>query len=340
MRRDGRKTPLLIAALCLLAIVLAFILPWLLPAATQGYWLSLATRALIFALAALSLDLVLGLGGMVSFGHAAFLGIGAYAAGIMVSLGHAMYVLLGAYAVAIPASHGITSGFTQLAIAISSTALLAAGVGAVSLRTTGIAFIMITLAFGQMAFFGAQALYAYGGDDGLTLPMRSTLAGHAWLKDRANFYHAVLAMLVLVYLGLRWLKASRFGQVLQAARENPVRVGSLGYDVTRVKLTAYVISGALCALAGFLLANQSQFVSPAFLSWQRSGELIFMVILGGAGSLHGAILGAIAFLMMEEWLSGLTENWKVIFGPLIILFVLLTRGGIVGLFSKLTGRTP
>jgi branched-chain amino acid transport system permease protein len=304
-------------------IALAIALPWLLPAATQGYWLSLATRAAIIALAALSLDLVLGLGGLVSFGHAAFLGIGAYAAGIMLVEGRGDVIL-------------------ALPVALGAGALFALFSGAVSLRTKGVAFIMITLAFGQMAYFLAQALYPYGGDDGLTLPARATVAGLPLLEGRVNFYLACLGALLAAWFGLRRIAASRFGRALQASRDNPERVASLGFDVARIRLAAYVISGAVCSLAGFLLAQHNQFVSPAFLSWQRSGELIFMVILGGAGTLAGAIpgaiLGAIAFILTEEFLSGLTENWKAIFGPLIILFVLFTRGGITGLIDRPGGR--
>jgi branched-chain amino acid transport system permease protein len=304
-------------------ILFAIALPWLLPAATQGYWLSLATRAAIIALAALSLDLVLGLGGLVSFGHAAFLGIGAYAAGIMLVEGG------GDVLIALP-------------VALAAGAAFALFSGAVSLRTKGVAFIMITLAFGQMAYFLAQALYPYGGDDGLTLPSRAAVAGLPLLEGRVNFYFACLGALLASWLGLRMLASSRFGRALQATRDNPDRAASLGFDVTRIRLVAYVISGMVCALAGFLLAQHNQFVSPAFLSWQRSGELIFMVILGGAGTLAGAIpgaiLGAIAFILTEEFLSGLTEHWKAIFGPLIILFVLFTRGGITGLMDRLGGR--
>jgi branched-chain amino acid transport system permease protein len=304
-------------------ILFALALPWLLPAATQGYWLSLATRAAIIALAALSLDLVLGLGGLVSFGHAAFLGIGAYAAGIMLVEGR------GDLLVALP-------------VALAAGAAFALFSGAVSLRTKGVAFIMITLAFGQMAYFLAQALYAYGGDDGLTLPARATIGGLPLLEGRVNFYFACLGALFAAWFGLQRIAASRFGRALQATRDNPERAASLGFDVTRVRLAAYVISGMLCAVAGFLLAQHNQFVSPAFLSWQRSGELIFMVILGGAGTLAGAIpgaiLGAVAFILTEEFLSGLTENWKAIFGPLIILFVLFTHGGITGLIGRIGGR--
>ncbi len=295
----------------------------LLPLATTlglpAHWLTLVTRAMIFAIAALSLDLILGVGGLVSFGHAAFIGIGAYGAGIL-----------------------ITEGQTELLIALPAILLVcaafAAVTGYVSLRTRGVAFIMITLAFGQMAFYFAQALSAYGGDDGLTLYEKSTLLGREIFANRTGFYYIALGTLAFCYWLARRLVASRFGRVLRAARENAVRVTVTGYDVDHVRLGAYVISGMMAGLAGFLLANQTDFVSPAFMSWQRSGELIFMVVLGGVGSLHGAIVGALAFLIAEDVLSAWTQNWKAIFGPLIVLFVLFTHGGIAGLMTKLRGR--
>lgn len=282
-------------------------------------WLALLTRALIFAIAALSLDLILGVGGLVSFGHAAFLGIGAYVTGIMITEGRSEVLVI-------------------LPVILAVCALFGAITGAVCLRTRGVAFIMITLAFGQMVYFLAQALSAYGGDDGLTLYEKSTLLGFNPFANRTSFYYSVLIALGAAYLLVRGLVASRFGRVLRAARENPVRVSVTGFDVTKVRLVAYVISGMLAGLSGFFLANHTEFVSPAFMSWQRSGELIFMAVLGGVGSLHGAIIGAIAYLIAEDALSHLTEHWRVIFGPMIILFVLFTRGGIVGMLRKLGAR--
>ena len=282
-------------------------------------WLALLTRALIFAIAALSLDLILGVGGLVSFGHAAFLGIGAYVTGIMITEGRSEALVI-------------------LPVILAVCALFGAITGAVCLRTRGVAFIMITLAFGQMVYFLAQALSAYGGDDGLTLYEKSTLLGFNPFANRTSFYYSVLIALGGAYLLVRGLVASRFGRVLRAARENPVRVSVTGFDVTKVRLVAYVISGMLAGLSGFFLANHTEFVSPAFMSWQRSGELIFMAVLGGVGSLHGAIIGAIAYLIAEDALSHLTEHWRVIFGPMIVLFVLFTRGGIVGMLRKLGPR--
>lgn len=296
--------PVLLFAL-LLALPFAAIL------GPEKYTLSLLTRVMIFALAAISLDLILGYGALVSFGHAAFLGIGGYAVGIL-------------------ASHGVNDAALQLAAALGASGLFAAATGAISLRTKGVYFIMITLAFGQMAFFLAVSLSAYGGDDGLTLAARSKLFGFAWLENDRAFYFVTLALLIATYALARGIVASRFGRVLRGAKENAVRMEAIGFSPFRYQLAAYVISGMMCGLAGFLLANQAEFVAPAYMSWQRSGELIVMVILGGLGSLHGAVMGAAAFLLLEEILSGFTENWKLIFGPFLVLVVLFARGGLLG----------
>ena len=274
----------------------------------EGYILSLMTRVMIFAIAAVSLDLILGYGGLISFGHASFIGIGAYA-------------------VAIPMSHGASELWLHSAAALVCCAVFAFVTGAISLRTTGVYFIMITLAFGQMLFFLATSLAPYGGDDGLTLPTRSLVLGARALRGDAAFYYVVLGSLAGAYLLCRAIVVSRFGRVLRAARENAVRVESIGFDPFRYRLAAYVIAGMIGGLAGVLLANQAEFVSPAYMTWQRSGELIFIIILGGMGSLHGAIVGAAAFLLLEEVLAGFTEHWKLIFGPLLILIVIFGRGG-------------
>lgn len=299
-----------LAVLCALAIA-----PLAASLGAQGYILSLLTRVMIFALAAMSLDLILGYGAMVSFGHAAFLGIGAYTAGVL-------------------SSHGIDDAGVQLPVALAAAGLFAVTTGAVSLRTKGVYFIMITLAFGQMLFFLATSLAAYGGDDGLTLASRSLILGLPLLKSDIGLYYAVLLTLVAAYAFLRTLVGSRFGRVLRGAKENPVRMEAIGLHPFRYQLVAYLISGMMAGLAGLLLANQAEFISPATMSWQRSGELIFMVVLGGLGSLHGAVLGAAAFLLLEEFLPGVTEHWKMIFGPLLILVVLFARGGIAGQLQR------
>lgn len=285
----------------------------------ESYLLSLVTRVMIFAIAAISLDLILGYGALVSFGHAAFLGLGGYAVGIL-------------------SAHGQTDLIVQLPAALAISALFALVTGALSLRTKGVYFIMITLAFGQMAFFLAVSLAAYGGDDGMTLPGRSRLFGLALLKNDRAFFYTVFLALLGTYALCRSIVMSRFGRVIRGARENPQRMAAIGFPLFRYQLAGYVIAGTLCGLAGFLLANQAEFVSPAYMTWQRSGELIVMVVLGGLGTLHGAIIGAAAFLLLEEWLSGFTEHWKMIFGPFLVLVVLFARGGLMGVLKRLGGK--
>jgi branched-chain amino acid transport system permease protein len=280
----------------------------------ENYLLDLGTRIMIFAIAAVALDLVVGYGALVSFGHAAFIGLGAYAVGML-------------------AAHGIGEVLVALPAALAASVLFALATGAVSLRTKGVYFIMITLAFGQMAFFTASSLAPYGGDDGLTIAARNTLVGIPIFKYPRGLYYVVLAALAGTFFLCRAIVASRFGRVLRGAKENATRMATLGFEVYRFQLVAYAISGGLCGLAGFLLANANDFVSPAYMSWQRSGELIIMVLLGGIGTLYGAIIGAASYLLIEEFLSRVTEYWQVIFGPFLVLVVVFGRGGLVGLFA-------
>jgi branched-chain amino acid transport system permease protein len=282
---------------------------------SQSYILALVTRIMILALGAMSLDLLIGYGAMISFGHAAYIG-------------------LGAYSVAILASHGITDGFIQLGVTLGVSLLFALFTGAISLRTKGVYFIMITLAFGQMLFFLGTSLAAYGGDDGLTLASRSTFFGSKILKNDIVLYYLVFTVLFGAYLLLRAIVASRFGRVLRGIRENPVRMEAIGFAPYRYQLTAYVIAGMIAGVSGYLLANQTEFVSPAYATWQRAGDLIFVLVLGGLGSLHGAIIGAAVFSLLADILSHYTENWALIFGPILILVVLYARGGITGLFGS------
>ena len=287
------------------------LLPLLSPVLGGTYLLLVGERVMIFAIAALSLELLVGVGGLVSFGHAAFLGIGAYAAGIL-------------------ASHGLGTLILALPAALAASALFALATGAIAVRTRGVYFIMITLAFGQMAFFVATSLAPYGGDDGLTWPTRTLVLGTRMLKNETTFFYVILLLLVATYLLIGRLIASRFGRVLRGLTDNETRMQAIGFAPYPYRLTAYVIAGAICGLAGFLLGNQAEFVSPAYMHWQRSGELIMMVLLGGTGTLYGPIVGAAAFLMLEETLSRLTEHWKVILGPLLVLVVLFAKGGIAG----------
>ena len=311
-RRAGIMVPVVIFV-CLAALPLAAFFT------TEKYVLHLFERVMIAAIAVIALDLLVGYGALVSFGHAAFIGLGAYAVGIL-------------------ASHGVVDALVALPVALGVASLFALLTGIVCLRTKGVYFIMITLAFGQMAFFTASSLAPYGGDDGLTIAKRSTLAGLPLFANERFFYYVVLGCLLATYLVCRGIVASRFGRVLRGARENPSRIATLGFDVYRFQLVAYVIAGALGGLSGFLLANATNFVSPAYMSWQRSGELLVMVILGGVGSLHGAIVGAGAYLLLEEWLSGLTEHWKMIFGPLLVLLVVFASGGLVGAWNEIVRR--
>ncbi|HZO42611.1 MAG TPA: branched-chain amino acid ABC transporter permease, partial [Methylomirabilota bacterium] len=264
-----------------------------------------------------SLDLILGYGGMVSFGHAAYLGIGAYAVGI-------------------PAYHGIQNGWLQWGLAIAASALIALVIGAISLRTSGVSFIMITLAFAQMLYYLGISLETYGGDNGMRLAARSRFGGIVDLREPTVFFYVVLAILVLfLALGSR-LVESRFGMAVRAAKSNEARARAIGFSPLPYKLTAFVIAGGGGGLAGALLANQTEYLTPDFMHWTRSGEIMFMVILGGMGTLFGPVIGAVALLLLEDVLSALTAHWQIILGPILVLVVLFAKRGLFGL---LVGET-
>jgi len=292
------------------------LLPIVASLTTRQYLLDVGARMMVFAVAAVALDLLVGYAGLISFGHAAFIGLGAYAVGIL-------------------AAHGINDALVALPAAIAVSMLFAWLTGIVCLRTKGAYFIMITLAFGQMVYFIATSLAPYGGDNGLTIAARNTVAGWPLLKSDRAFYCFTLICLLATYLFCRGLVVSRFGRVLRGTKENATRMATIGFNARRFQLVAYVIAGGLGGFAGFLLANLTEFVSPAYMSWQESGELIVMVILGGVGTLDGAIIGTATYLLAEEWLSGFTESWKVIFGPILVLVVLFARGGLIGLGNRL-----
>ncbi|HWZ11138.1 MAG TPA: branched-chain amino acid ABC transporter permease [Xanthobacteraceae bacterium] len=297
----------------LLLAVLAFV-PIYALLTSDTFAMTLFTRVLILALGAVSLNLIMGYGGMVSFGHAAYLGIGGYAVGIL-------------------AKEGIASGFVQWPVAIVVSALYALVVGALSLRTRGVYFIMITLAFAQMIYYVAIGLDRYGGDDGLTIYKRSQFGGLLDLQNKAVFYYLCLVLLLAsVYLVARIVN-SRFGLVIRGARSNDRRMQAIGFPTFRYRLVCFVIAGALCGLAGALLANHTNFISPALMHWTRSGDLIVMVVLGGLGSLFGPLIGAAAFLVLEEGLSRLTEYPALILGPLLLLVAIYVNGGIEGLLE-------
>jgi branched-chain amino acid transport system permease protein len=283
------------------------------------FLLTLFTRIVILAMAAVSLNLILGYGGMMSFGHAAYIGIGGYAVGML-------------------AHEGILSGFVQWPVALGASALFALVIGALSLRTRGVYFIMITLAFAQMAYYLVSGLARYGGDDGLTINRRSQFVAPIDLSNKVQFYYICLALLFgAIYLVWR-LVNSRFGVAVQGSRSNDIRMRAIGFPTYRYRLVCFVIAGTLCGLSGALLANHTDFVSPAMMYWTRSGDLIIMVVLGGMGSPFGPLIGAVALLVLEEALSGITEYWQIILGPLLLLVVLFARGGIDGLLVKASGK--
>ncbi len=276
--------------------------------------LTLFTRVLIMAMAAVSLNLIMGYGGMASFGHAAYLGLGGYAVGILWK-------------------EGITSGFVQWPAAIAVSALFAVAVGALSLRTRGVYFIMITLAFAQMVYYVAQGLDRYGGDDGLSISTRSQFGGLINLNNKTAFYYLCFALLLAsIYLVWRIVN-SRFGMVIQGGRSNERRMRAIGFPVVRYKLAAFVIAGAICGLAGALLANHANFISPATINWTQSGDLMVMVILGGLGTQFGPLIGTAAFLLFQEALSRVTEYTGLILGPTLLLVAIFLHGGIEGLFG-------
>ncbi len=306
------------------------------PAALLGgepYLLSLGSRIIIYALAAASLDLLLGYGAMVSLGHAAFVGVGAYTAAILSYHSFAADPLF-----AWPFFFtGSNSALVVLPLAAGTAALAALIIGALSLRTSGMHFIMITLAFAQMLFYFFVSLEKYGGDDGLSLAARSNLPGLN-LGNDSHFYYLCLAALALFLLFASRLVDSRFGLVLRGAGNNDRRIRGLGIHSFRYKLAAFVIAGGSAGLAGALLANQTEFVSPGLMHWTLSGELMVMVLLGGLGTLFGPVLGAAVFLLLEEILAMYTEHWMVYMGPLLILTVIFAKHGLFGFFTGKRGR--
>ena len=296
----------------LLAVLAA--IPLLVKLTGVVFLLTLFTRIVILAIAAVSLNFILGYGGMISLGHAVYLGIGGYTMGIL-------------------AHHGITSGFVQWPVALALSALFALATGALSLRTRGVYFLMITLSFAQMVYFLTVGLDKYGGDDGLTIYKRSTFAGLLDLSDKVTFYYVCFALLIACVFAVWRMSRSHFGMVIRGAKSNDRRMQALGISTYRYRLTAYVIAGTMCGLAGVLLANHTDFINPEMLSWTRSGDLIIMVLLGGIGTVIGPVAGTVAYLVLEEGLSGVTEHWQIFLGPLLVLAALYRHGGIAGLLS-------
>ncbi|MEO7337519.1 MAG: branched-chain amino acid ABC transporter permease [Caldimonas sp.] len=277
-----------------------------------GYYLSLASRIVVYAIAATSLNLVLGYGGMVSFGHAAFVGLGAYVTGILVS-------------------EGVLGIGWHLLWTVAVTALVAAAIGAISLRTRGVYFIMITLAFAQMLFYLANSVKGYGGDEGLSIKARSLLGFGLDLKNPLVLYYVALGVLALSMVALARFVPSRLGRAVLAIRDDDVRAEALGFPTYRLKLVVFVVAGALGGIAGALNVNQQGYVSPNVLHWTQSGTLMVMVILGGVATVWGGLVGAAALLLLQEVLSAWTEHWEFWTGWVLLAAVLFARQGLVGL---------
>jgi len=312
--------------LLLLAVLFFVLLPPVSSLLGEQYLISFFSRILIYALAAVSLDLILGYAGMVSLGHAAFFGMGAYGVGFLAfHFQESTPFLFGI--------EGTDNALLSWPFAMVFSATLAAVIGALSLRTSGVYFIMITLAFAQMLYYLFVSLEAYGGDDGLSLWSRNTL-GPLDLSDDTVFYYVCMAALS-AFLFISWrLVHSRFGQVIRGIRENELRMQTLGYATWRYQLVCFIIAGAGAGLAGALMANQTEFVSPGLMHWTHSGEILVMVLLGGMGTLFGPVLGATVFLLMEDILAAYTEHWMVFLGPFLIFIVLFARRGLYGLIVK------
>lgn len=306
-----------LVGLALFAVLLAA--PVLLEVIGAGYLTGLLIKAMLLAIAAISLDLLIGHGGMVSLGHAAFVAVGAYAA-------------------AIALDSGIENILVLLAITLTVTAIVAVITGALALRTTGVYFLMITLAFGQMIFFTLSSLAAYGGDDGMTLWSMATLFGSDIVQNGGGLYFVVLLTMFAAWWGVYRISQSRFGRVLRSARDNPQRTAIMGYNVKRYQLVAYVIAALIAGVSGLLTMQHAEFISPALAAWQRSGDLIVVVVLGGLGSRNGAILGAFFIVISEEMLSHILHEWRLIYGPLLVLMVLYAKGGLSDLFNRSSAK--
>jgi branched-chain amino acid transport system permease protein len=297
--------------LLLLALLVAF--PFAANAAGETFYIGVVSRLLIFSLAATSLNLILGFGGMVSLGHAAYFGVGAYTVAILMR-------------------YGVLSAWISWPAACLAGALLALIIGLISLRTKGVYFIMITLAFAQMIYYIFVSLNAYGGEDGMSLPQRSALGIN--LASNTVFYYVVLALFAVAICLVHRLVNSRFGRVLQAVRENETRMEAIGYPVFRYKLVCFVIAGALASLAGALLANLTLMVSPNLVHWTQSGSLIVMVILGGIGYFSAGIIGAVTMLLLEEILSSYTIHWQLGLGFILLAVVLFLPAGLASVFER------
>ena len=321
-------TPRLVLTAVLTIALLA--LPFLGATLNASAIVGLGTQILIYAIAAMSLNLILGYGGMVSFGHAAFFGIGGYVVGILYqhfAEGSSFLGLLpgsSAFLVVVP-----------LAMLVSGAA--AAIIGAFSLRTGGVQFIMITLAFAQMLFYVFVSLKTYGGDDGLMMRRRDALP-FVDTRDDTTFYFLCLVLAALWFALTAVLVRSPFGFVLAGLRQNERRMAAMGVAPYPYKLAAFVIAGMGAGLAGALMANYLRFASPDMMHWAKSGELMMIVILGGVGTLTGPLLGAAALVLLETSLTAATENWQLPLGVTLLAVVLFTQGGLSAILRRVLGE--
>ncbi len=313
--------PLTAAQKGLLVVILIAVLiyPQLMKAIDAEFYISVASRIGIYALAASSLNLILGYGGLVSFGHAAFFGVGAYTVGILIA-------------------EGITSAWIGFPLAMLICGVLALGIGAISLRTRGVYFIMITLAFAQMLFYLANSVKAYGGDEGLNIKQRSQFGFGLNLKDDTTFYYLVMFLLALTLIFIYRVMRSRFGRVVLAMRDDEDRAEAIGIATFRYRLILFAIGGSLGGLAGALMVNQQNYVNPNLLYWTQSGTQMIMVILGGVGTLWGGVIGAAALLILEEVISAYTIHWQFYVGWVLLAVVLLAPKGLVGLLDQWRNR--
>ncbi len=311
MKRSCNRHRIIVVA----GVLLLAACPMVMQALDQSFYISFASRIMIYAIAASSLNLILGNGGMISFGHAAFLGAGAYAVAIM-------------------AAEGLNNAWISWPVSVAASALFALAIGAISLRTRGVYFIMITLAFAQMMYYIFVSLKAYGGDDGLNMAGRSEPGFGLNLKDDITWYYVCLAVMVAVLYFLYRLVHSRFGRVIEATRDNETRMEAIGFPTYKYKLVCFVIAGAVAGLAGEMLANQNSFVSPNLMFWVQSGNLMIMVILGGVGYHYGGLIGAVIMLVLEEAISTYTIFWQLWVGLILLAIVLFAPQGIAGLFDR------
>ena len=291
----------------------------------ETFYITLATRMAILGLAATGLNIALGLGGLVSFGHAAFFGIGGYAAGILATHAFNSEPLL----FGLPGTNQMIVIWITGAIA---AALVATLIGLISLRTSGVYFIMITLAFAQMIYYFAISWPAYGGEDGLSIYVRNAFPGTNTLAPM-SFFLICFGLLVIGLILFALIRASRFGAALQAGRQNETRLAAVGIGPFRIRLVAFVLSAMMTALAGALFADLNRFVSPSMFSWHMSGELIVLIIIGGVGRLAGPLAGAIVYVLFEFALGGITEHWQFFLGLILLAVVLFARGGVMGLLA-------